>query len=252
MLILSLCANLSFIGMLAYLVHRRGGVRYVLARLSGGTLAHTAGGHWRHRQSLFQAFESNGGRLRHPIVFLGDSLTEECDWHEAFGGGIAIANRGISGDTTGGVLRRVGDIAAMAPGAVFLMIGVNDHLNLRSKAGQTARNYEAIVNRIRTGSPETAIYLQSILPVAGFRGRRANSWIREVNQRIRTLADGRMVTFVDLYEAFLEGPSLSLRYTDDGVHLNAAGYALWHREIGPLVRSRSGDGVLAAEDRAND
>jgi lysophospholipase L1-like esterase len=241
LLAISLCANLALIGTGAYFIHRRGGVRYLWARLASGNLMDPVEGHRRYRQSLFEMFDSYRNPGGHPVVFVGDSMTEGCDWHEAFGDGLTIANRGIGGDTTIGVLRRIGEIVAMAPRAVFLMIGLNDCLMLRSKPSQAAKNYEAIVKGIRTGSPQTAIYLESILPVASFRGEGTNDWIREMNERIRALADGRMVVFVSLYEGFLEGTSLSMRFTDDGVHPNAAGYALWRQEVAPFVRSAIGD-----------
>src|SRR5271165_596600 len=60
-----------------------------------------------------------------PIVMLGDSLTEGGPWRELTGC-LYLVNRGIGGDTSGGVLARLDEIIALKPRAVFLMIGVND------------------------------------------------------------------------------------------------------------------------------
>ncbi|MGL4621995.1 MAG: GDSL-type esterase/lipase family protein, partial [Chroococcidiopsis sp.] len=43
------------------------------------------------------------------IVFLGDSITDECEWSELLENP-HVKNRGISGDTTMGVLNRLEDI----------------------------------------------------------------------------------------------------------------------------------------------
>ena len=59
------------------------------------------------------------------VVFLGDSITEAGPWEELFPG-IRVRNRGIGGDTTGGVLRRLEQVTSGGPAKVFLLIGTND------------------------------------------------------------------------------------------------------------------------------
>src|SRR5436190_8861872 len=65
---------------------------------------------------------------QHAVVFLGDSITQ--GWGDEFGGnfsGVKLANRGISGDTTRGVLLRLEqDVMAVRPRAVIILIGTND------------------------------------------------------------------------------------------------------------------------------
>ena len=66
------------------------------------------------------------------IVFLGDSITEAGeDWNKYFNTQ-NIVNRGISGDTTEGVLARLSEICYYKPLAVFLLIGINDIFNTDS------------------------------------------------------------------------------------------------------------------------
>ena len=66
------------------------------------------------------------------IVFLGDSITEAGeDWNKYFNTQ-NIVNRGISGDTTEGVLARLSEIYYYKPLAVFLLIGINDIFNTDS------------------------------------------------------------------------------------------------------------------------
>src|ERR1700719_953485 len=77
------------------------------------------------------------------IVMLGDSITEAAPWDELTGCR-SIVNRGIGGDTTGGVLARLGDVVKLRPRAVFLMIGVND-ISLRVPAETTIENYRGIL-----------------------------------------------------------------------------------------------------------
>src|SRR3954451_1956854 len=62
------------------------------------------------------------------LVFLGDSITQ--GWGDDIGGsfpGVKVANRGISGDTTRGVLIRLKeDVLSLHPSGVVILIGTND------------------------------------------------------------------------------------------------------------------------------
>jgi len=62
------------------------------------------------------------------VVFLGDSITQ--GWGDQMGGsfpGMKVANRGISGDTSRGVLIRLQeDVLSLNPSAIVLLIGTND------------------------------------------------------------------------------------------------------------------------------
>ena len=80
---------------------------------------------WRERRS---AWARQVDQDQHAVVFLGDSITQ--GWGGGLGAafpGIKVANRGISGDTTRGVLLRLQeDVLVLNPAAVVLLIGTND------------------------------------------------------------------------------------------------------------------------------
>ena len=80
---------------------------------------------WRERRS---AWARQVEQDQHAVVFLGDSITQ--GWGDGLGAafpGMKVANRGISGDTTRGVLIRLEeDVLALDPAAVVLLIGTND------------------------------------------------------------------------------------------------------------------------------
>ena len=73
------------------------------------------------RASLFEALPVDSTN----IVFLGNSITNGCEWHELFGDA-RIINRGISGDIATGINDRLDPLLKGKPGKIFLMIGVND------------------------------------------------------------------------------------------------------------------------------
>ncbi|MBQ3447361.1 MAG: hypothetical protein IJG37_06945, partial [Synergistaceae bacterium] len=59
------------------------------------------------------------------IVFLGDSITDFLDFDE-FLPSHHVINRGIAGDTTHGVLYRLGEVISLRPRKLFILIGTND------------------------------------------------------------------------------------------------------------------------------
>src|SRR6185503_17490626 len=81
--------------------------------------------HWQ-KQRMAWAFRTDADKGA--LVFLGDSITE--GWGDKLApafAGVKVANRGISGDTTRGVLIRLKeDVLALEPAGVVLLIGTND------------------------------------------------------------------------------------------------------------------------------
>src|SRR5271168_325844 len=59
------------------------------------------------------------------IIFLGNSITEMGDWKKVLNDSTVI-NRGIGGDITYGVLKRLKDITDRSPSEVFILLGIND------------------------------------------------------------------------------------------------------------------------------
>lgn len=140
---------------------------------------------------------------------------------------LPLVNRGIGGDTTTGVLARLDDLLQGQPAAIFIKIGTND-LTLVPERDLSYRQYRDIVTTIQSSSPETAIYLQSLLP----RSFEYRQDVEAFNAEIRTVADELGVTYIDLYPAFLD-PDGSIRdeLTYDELHLSGEGYRLWQSQL---------------------
>ena len=179
------------------------------------------------------------------LVFVGDSLTDFCDWDELLER--PVLNRGIQGDTVEGLRNRVGEVLQYHPHQLFVMVGINDLLSGQS-SDEVLTEYELLINRIRTSSPPTQLFLQSILPVttvAWKRRSRSGSWLQladkilQVNKALSGKADGKQIIYVDLYSKMVaEANQLDPRYTSDGLHLNGEGYIKWRDVILPLCEKR--------------
>lgn len=190
--------------------------------------------YYRFRETYF----SVAPHTNHPIVFLGDSITDEGDWSKLFPD-LPVENRGIGGDTTLGVLNRLDQIIAMKPSQIFLMIGTNDLCFGRSISATTT-NYHNILNRLHTKLPNTKIYVQSVLPfndtIFPSRSLRTNKNIKQLNIEIKKLAQSYNYPYIDLTPAFSAPDGrLPASYTIDGLHLNDSGYLLWREQIKNLI-----------------
>jgi len=194
--------------------------------------------YFHQRKTLFEMLPHTEGA----IVFLGNSITDGCEWHELFPEH-KVLNRGISGDVTEGVLYRLQSIINLKPSKVFLMIGTND-LARNVPPQAVFDNIVVIVEQIRQKSPETEIFVQSILPVNAtlgmFKGHTSKtSEIKWVNSKIKEWSASQQgVTYIDLFIHFKNENDdfLNLNFTNDGLHLTGSGYILWSQIISPFVR----------------
>jgi len=161
------------------------------------------------------------------IAFVGDSITQDYPVNEYFFGK-TVYNRGIGGDTTEGLLKRLDEsVFDLEPRVVVLLIGTNDFAVLGSKPDIVAVNLLKIVTTIREKLPDVGIYLESVYPVNEkvdpfSVSIRKNTDIRELN---RLLAPFEAVTYVDLWPTLADKDGrLQRDYTPDGLHLNEQGY----------------------------
>ena len=176
------------------------------------------------------------------IVFLGNSITDGCEWAELFGMP-NVKNRGISGDTTPGILNRLSTITDGKPAKIFLLIGIND-FSRDIPTDTIVANIHQIVKRIKAESPSTKLYLQSILPVNDcynmFGGHTKH--IKDIpvaNEQLKKIAIQEKITFIDLFSTFAlpNEPKLRPELSNDGLHMLGKSYNLWRDLILPYVEA---------------
>lgn len=169
------------------------------------------------------------------IVFVGNSITNMHEWWEAFGWQDNILNRGVSGCVSQETLDNIDSVVAGHPAKVFLMVGTND-LARKWSPYLIARNVEEIVSRFKEESPETGIFIQSILPVAEGNVRSAEDIIT-LNGLYKDICERENLTYIDLWSKFVEPGTTHINpdYTKDGLHPYPSGYKVWCDEISQYV-----------------
>ncbi len=169
------------------------------------------------------------------IIFLGNSITDGAEWVELFANP-NVKNRGIGGDDTDGVLDRLAEVTSSQPAKVFIMIGTND-LAYGKSVEHIKNNYIEMVKRIKSDSPNTKIYMESVLPVdEAIHYTRPNAKILELNAFLKELSAKENLTYIDLTKVFTsEDGKLKTEYSIDGLHINGKGYDAWVEIIKPFV-----------------
>lgn len=186
---------------------------------------------YNDRMKHFADYPLLGGE----IVFFGNSLTQSGKWGEYFPHA-DIVNYGISGDNTEGMLARIADAVGVKPGKIFIMAGIND-ISLSRSDKKILHNYREIIKQIRVTSPQTKIYIQSVLPINNDfavykRLKSKEERIVPINRKLLRLASDEDVEFVNLYPFFVDQEGKLFRnYTYDGLHLTDEAYYLWSNII---------------------
>lgn len=179
--------------------------------------------HYPQRVAQFEKEPVVPGR----IIFLGNSITEIGNWKKLCGDS-TVVNRGISGDITFGVLKRLDDVIRRQPSKLFLLIGIND-IGKDIPDAVIADNIRKIIVRMQEGSPSTKIYVESILPVnpdvPNFpQHYDKQGHILNTNKLIRKVTSATHVTYVNIHDLFTDNQGrLDARYTRDGLHPNPHG-----------------------------
>ena len=175
------------------------------------------------------------------VLFMGDSITDF--WRNADGpfagkpvldkhfGHWKVANFGIAGDTTQGVLYRLqnGEGQGFSPRAVMLMIGTNN--TARNTAAEIAEGIGAVVLELQRDFPRAKILLLGVFP----RGRPndpVRATIAEINRTIAKLHDGERVHYLDIGAQFLAADgTIPADVMSDLLHPGPKGYEIWAQAV---------------------
>lgn len=173
-------------------------------------------------------------------VLLGDSITELFNDNELFKeyrekSGLAVYNRGISGDTTDRLIERLEDnVINIQPRNIVLLIGTNDFGHC-ADVEYVYSNIELIVDKLLTECNGVNIVLEAILPVGKHtqtkKGRNNTKYV-EINAMLKNLAQQKGIKFFDITDKLIDKDGFfDTRYTYDGLHPNVQGFEITAKEI---------------------
>jgi lysophospholipase L1-like esterase len=169
------------------------------------------------------------------VIFLGNSITQGGDWAKLTGDSTVI-NRGIGADITFGLRARLADVTRRKPSKLFVLIGIND-ISKDIPDAVIAAQYRALIDSVKSQSPQTRIFVQSILPLNPTVKNFPQHYDKQervvaVNRLIRQMARATGAQYIDLWPIFVDAHGrLDASLTGDGLHLNAQGYERWGRYL---------------------
>jgi lysophospholipase L1-like esterase len=175
------------------------------------------------------------------VLFMGDSITDF--WRNPDGafagkpvldkyfGHLKVANFGIAGDTTQGVLYRLrnGEGRGFSPKAVMLMIGTNNTSS--NTAAEIAEGIGAVVLELQKNFPDAKILLLGIFP-RNTPNDPVRKTIAEINSIISRLHDGKRVYYMDIGARFLDAEgNIPKDVMSDALHPGPKGYEIWAEAV---------------------
>jgi lysophospholipase L1-like esterase len=177
------------------------------------------------------------------VLFMGDSITDF--WRNTNGpmkgrpvfdkyfGQMKVANFGISGDTTQGVLYRLkdGEGEGLKPKAIMLMIGTNNTGPRGNTAPEIAEGIGAVVLEMRKDFPDAKILLLGVFP-RSTPDNPVRGTIVEINKIIAKLSDGKHVFYLDIGAKFLDADgTIPKEVMSDALHPTTKGYEIWAEAV---------------------
>ena len=190
--------------------------------------------YWTLSRATFGLSVDRGG-----VVFAGDSLIDQWTTLENDFPGHKTINRGISGDTSRGLLVRLSqDVLACRPSAVVILIGTND-LAAGVPPRRAAASIRRMTEKIRR-SGDIPVVLCRVLPRAAEPGLFPEK-INELNGLIDRMAMRQQhVSVCDTFAPLANGGgSCREEFFIDGLHLNAAGYRALSVALKPFLSRRN-------------
>lgn len=202
-----------------------------LNRAAGDKKADADNSYYGTRVSLFRSLAKPEGDV---IVMLGASIVEGGLWNELFPFS-PVYNRGISGDSTKGILARLDDVKAMDPEKIFLQVGRND-MGGKENIDVAAcwASYEKLIKQIKKDCPDADLYVQSVFPV----GRQVeycdqfNAAAQQVNKILEAGTERYGYFYLDIWSVLADAEGyMKEEYSYDGVHLVPDGYFRWATKL---------------------
>lgn len=220
----SIFINIIFVVGVLAVIYRRGGLTYLKNRFSNPKpFVSTEHPFYLSRKRYYETLPVSDGA----IVFAGDSLAFFGAWEEHFRH--KILNRGIVGETVGGVRARLPEISRHAPAAVVLWVGINDFI-AGKKPDEVLTTYCELLEQFKT-----KVVVINCAPInETLWNQQLNANIADFNALLaKRIPDG--AGFLDAHSLLFKDGQLSPEFTSDGIHLHSDVYHLLAKKLHPLI-----------------
>ena len=202
---------------------------------TGPSSALVIGGPFAAELVAFDAQDTTNPYRTGGVVFLGSSSIRFWDLDRSFPGRDYL-NRGFGGSQISDALEYLDLLVLRHEPAVVVIYAGDNAIAAGKKPARVAADFEMLVARLHARMPSTRVLFLAIKPSL------ARLSLLEAMQEANALVaddcatDGRL-TYIDVHTPMLDsdGQPQAHLLADDGLHLSAAGYALWTQLVRPHV-----------------
>ena len=151
-----------------------------------------------------------------------------------------IYNRGIAGDTTIDLIKRIYNIIEIQPHKIFVQIGTND-LGKGVKPQKIVSNIKKIFSILKASIPGVEIISISLYPISHHKiwlspiiaGLRTNKKINLTNELLKKLCKEMDITYINMHEELVgANDRIKKENTLEGLHISGIGYGVISKKIG--------------------
>lgn len=205
---------------------------------------------WEPAIAAFEAQDRQQPPSPGQVVFVGGSSIRFWDGLAADMAPVRVLNRGFGGAWLRDVLYyadRV--ITPYRPRVVVIYGGENDLGSWWAWPGLIVSRFQQLVERLRQSDPKLPILVLAIKPSPRFAARLERQ--REANRQLHVYCKATPgLFFIDVASPLLDAQGRPRpELYRDGLHLNAAGYALWREQVRPVLLAVLG---LSSESAGSD
>ena len=194
---------------------------------------------WNRQHAAFSEFAAKGDV---DLIFDGDSIISGAQWSETWKKTFAAyrsTNMGIGGDRTQNLLWRLenGEIGALKPKVVVVLIGTNNIFTTPRDVEDTARGIIAVAKKLNTAYPAAKILVLGVFPRDEQPSSLIRAKIKKINATVAAMDDGKAIFVRDIGDVFLEPDgTLPRTVSPDQIHLTEEGVRRWTEAMGPIVK----------------
>jgi lysophospholipase L1-like esterase len=175
---------------------------------------------------------------KNAILFVGSSSFRLWTGLDQYFPGYPIINRGFGGSSIPDLILYAGDIILpYHPKQIVIYCGDNDFESSDTVSSQTVYDhFLQLFTLIRSKMPSVNLVFVSIKPSPSRASKMSRA--EQTNERIKKyLATKKNTAFVDVFHPMLDpsGRPKSEIFRPDSLHMNAKGYAIWQRQIKPVL-----------------
>jgi lysophospholipase L1-like esterase len=192
---------------------------------------------WESDIVSFETADRTTAPAKGGVLFVGSSSIRMWQTLQNDFPGLPVINRGFGGSELGDVVRFENRIVVpYKPRVVVLYAGDND-LNAGKTPERVFSDFKEFVRIARQDLPRTRLIFVAIKPSIA----RVNiiDKIRITNRLIRDYIESDpSLVYVDVFTPMLDASGQPRRelFLEDGLHMNAKGYAIWRDLIAPVLR----------------